>query len=118
MLEVVLCVLIIGTGVLLVMRSFTTALRNADIAQALTRACFLLEDTVAEADMKGFNNGIEDGDTGSACAEPYFRWKVVASLVEDKSEVKLERMDMSVAYERKNQQRTVHVVTYLRRKGT
>ncbi|MDD5449840.1 MAG: hypothetical protein PHO42_04490 [Candidatus Omnitrophica bacterium] len=76
LLEVILSVLIIATGVIFIIRSYSASLRASGISTGLTKAVFLLEEKIFDADIKDFRGGMkETEDKGS---EDDYAWTLTA----------------------------------------
>ncbi len=117
MLEVMLSVLIIGSGVVFVIQSYSTSLRGTDISLALIKGCFFLEDKLFELDYKGFRGGISDASASDIVeGEPYYRWVVQSSPLEDKTNIKISRVDLNVYYKKGSQEKVLSIETFLKLK--
>ena len=115
LLEVILSILIIASGVVLVIQSYSTSLKSIDIASALTRACFLLEDKLFELDVAGFKDGIKEGESNEAVeGEAHYTFFLGALPLDEKEAIKINKVDLSVLYKRGSQSRTVGISTFLK----
>lgn len=77
LLEVMLSVLIIGSVLTLVARSYGASLKACQIARGLSKACGLLEDKIFDLDIKGFSEGIkEENDSGEVLGEPGYTYNI------------------------------------------
>jgi len=115
LLEVIMSVLIIASGVMFVIKSYSTSLKGANISQAMTRACFLAEDKLFELEYKGFRDGIPEGESNDSIeGEPYYRCGVNSWTVEDKDDPKISRVALTVYYTKGTQSRSLVVQTFLK----
>ncbi len=111
LLEVVITVAILATGIVVVVQAFSVLNRSAVSGENLIRAAFLAEDLMRGAELKyrcslSAVPSIESGETDS------LGWEI--SLAET-GEALLCRSDVSVAWEEGGRSRRFSVGAYLRR---
>lgn len=112
LLEVILSVLIIASGLSFIIRSYSTSLKATNIAKSLQRACLFLEEKLFELDMKG---NIEEGQTSGVFeGGENYSWYLTAEPLDEKEEIN--KVGLSVVYGSGRQSRRVSVSTYLRNK--
>lgn len=92
LLEVILSVLIIASGVMFIMRSYVTSIRASEISTGLTKACLFLEDKLFDIDMKGFGEGVEE--TEDSGAEEGYAWNLIGH-VDDKEKITDVRLQLA-----------------------
>lgn len=113
LLEVVLSVLVIGTGLLLVIRSYSTSLGATRMAQGLREASLFLEEKLFELDVQG---EIEQSES-SGTIEGYegYHWYVTAEPFTDEEE--MQKVCVSAVYNDTNKRtRSVKIYTLLKNK--
>jgi hypothetical protein len=109
LLEVILSVLIIGSVLMLVVRSYSASLKACQVAGGLSKACGLLEDKLFDLDIRGFADGIgETSDSGTFEGEPGYLYSVSVNPMGD--EKKLNKVNLQAAWKR----HTINVWTYLK----
>jgi len=111
LLEVMLSVLIIASGVLLVLRSYSTSLKVSQVARGLSRSCFFLEDKLFDADVKGFTEGFKEEDAGGVFDEDSsYSWRL--SILQNQDWDTLCSADIKVFWKKQ----VVGALTFLRYK--
>ena len=116
LLEVIISVLIIASGLMLVVRSYSASLKASRLAAAVSKAGELLEDEIFGADMKGFKDGIEEQNKeGSIDGEPGYNWYLNAAALDTKEKA-LNTVNMGVTYKFGNQLRVISISTYFKYK--
>lgn len=117
LLEVILSVLVIGTGVMLIMRSYSTSLRASDTARVMTGACLILEEKLFELDVKGFKDGVQEGEENGACeGQENYSWAVDIYAPDEKDAPRISKVDLGVNYKKGGQAKKVAVTTLLKYK--
>ncbi len=115
LLEVILSILIISSGVVLVLQSYLTSLKSIDMTNGLTKACFLLEDKLFDLDVNGFKGGVKEGESNEAVeGEDNYTFACSASPLDDKEQIKINKVGMSMFYKKGNQNRMINVSTFLK----
>ena len=113
LLEVILSVLVIASGLLFIMRSYSASLKATAVASSLQKACLYLEDKLSELDFKGkIEEGVQDGsfeDDGN------YSWHLDAQPLDDKKEVNT--VFLTARYKSGSQYRNIGISTYLFNKG-
>ena len=113
LLEVILSILVIAFGVVFVIRAYTTSLRGAEITKALTRACFLLEDKLFEVDIKGFGDGIIEGESNGVIEEDEdYNWDLAVRPLDDKEQLKINAVDLNMVYIKGRYNKKVGISTF------
>ena len=109
LLEVILSVLIIGSVLMLVVRSYSVSLKACQVASGLSKACGLLEDKIFDLDIKGFSEGIkEENDSGVFEGEPGYGYNISVNPMGDTK--KINKVDLQATWKR----HTISVWTYLK----
>lgn len=109
LLEVILSVLIIGSVLMLVVRSYSASLKACQVAGGLSKACGLLEDKIFDLDVRGFTGGIgEASDSGAFEGEPGYKYNISVNPMGDKK--KLNKVGLQVVWKR----HTINVWTFLK----
>lgn len=115
LLEVLLSLLIISSGIVFIIQSYSTSLRAAQVTSALTKACFILEDKLFVQDIKGFRDGIKEGDESDAVeGEKYYWFDFSAHPLDETQAKKINRVDLSVSYSKGSLKRKVGITTLLK----
>jgi len=116
LLEIIVSVLIIASGLMLVVRSYSASLKASRIAAAVSKAGELLEDEIFDLDIKGFKDGLEEQNKeGSIDGEPGYDWYLNAAALDTKEKA-LNTVDMGVTYKVGDQLRVISVSTYFKYK--
>jgi hypothetical protein len=111
LLEVILSVLIIGSVLMLVARSYSASLAACQVAGGLSKACGLLEEKLFDLDMKGFADGLaRENDSGAFKDEPGCRYDVSVNPLDDVK--RIGRLDLRAAWKG----HAINVSTYLKLK--
>ena len=110
LLEVIIAVAILSTGIVLILQALAYSGRVAAISCDYVRAVFLAEDKMEEIKFKFKNQILKPGasDTGEVDA---FKWSYQISKVEDWQE--LCGLDVGITWERANraEELTLHTLT-------
>jgi hypothetical protein len=113
LLESLMVVLIVATGLTVVLRSFGSSLHALGTSAEYTRALLLLEDRLWDLEAKG---SIAPGVlSGKFEEDEDFRWEVEAR---EGTPPELCETHVTVRWERRGRPRAVSVVTYLKRATT
>ena len=111
LLETMLSVLIIASGVALVIRSYAASLRLSKTAAAMASSCMILEEKLFDMDFKGFYRGLTEEQISDApVGQPGYTWSLTAYGLEPE-ENDLLAVEASVAYKIGSQTRKVNVST-------
>lgn len=109
LLEVILSVLIIGSVLLLVMRSYVTSLRAGQVSRGLSKACYLLEEQIFNYDVRGFGEGLkEETETEVFKDDPTYGFTMAINTIGQTK--KLNTVNMGVLWKR----HTINIATYLK----
>jgi len=113
LLEVIMSVLIIASGIVFVVRAYSTSLRASETARVLTKACFLLEEKLLELDIVGFKEGIEETQSSSPIeGDQHYKYNLTVWSSGGEEEVKINKVNMNVEYKRGNQTREATISTF------
>lgn len=109
LLEVILSVLIIGSVLTLVVRSYGASMKACQVATGLSKACALLEEKIFNFDINGFSEGIKEADdSGAFEGEPGYQYTISVNPVGDTE--KINKVDLQVVWKR----HTISLQTYLK----
>lgn len=113
MLEVIVSVLIIASGLTIVIKSYSTSLRAAEIAQALTKATLLLEDQLFLLESQ---DGVKEGqDSGEVKDEPGYSWSWTAVPLDAKKK-DVNVVNLTVNYKKGSISRKIGITTFMKYK--
>jgi hypothetical protein len=111
LLEVILSVLIIGSFLVMVVRSYAVSLRAGKVAAGLSRSCSLLEGEIFNLDVKGFREGLKEKNTRDFFKdEPGYQWSIAVNPM-DKPE-KINKVVLNMLWK----EHVIGISTYLKLK--
>ncbi|NQU73138.1 MAG: hypothetical protein HQ547_00305 [Candidatus Omnitrophica bacterium] len=117
LLEVIMSVLIIASGIIFVVRAYSTSLKATETARVLTKACFLLEEKLLELDIEGFKEGVEEGESSTTIEEEqHYRCNLAVWPLDDEEGLKMNKVNLSVEYRKGNQGREATISTFRKSK--
>jgi hypothetical protein len=98
LLEVVLSILMVASGLLFIMRSYSTSLKVSGVARGLTNACFLLEEKLFDMDAKGFKEGVQEGESEGRFEPGPYIWYLQIYTMGDKKE--MDKVELRIAWKK------------------
>ena len=114
LLEVIMSVVIIASGVVFVIRSYSVSLRATETAKRLTKAVFFLEDELCELELKGAQ--VPGERAGAVEGDSNYAWRLTVDHLNETETIKLNRVELSAAYTYGGASRSVVVSTYMKDK--